>query len=213
MKNKIDKTYIVIVVALVGAIIVSWGMYFKVYQQADQINIHHFPKTIDGWNSRELLITDDEYAILETRNAFVREYTNQDGRSVRLFIVYSESNRKVSHPPEICYVGGGVTVLSKTEVFANNPDLGYLLKANKLHLEQGSTEQVAFYWFKAGETYTASYWKQQILIAIKTLFGVPSNSAMIRVSTVIVDEDRASAEQLVKDFNTFIIPNLQKYLP
>ena len=40
-----------------------------------------FPKEIDGWTSEELTITDDEYAILETRNAFIREYTNAAGNT------------------------------------------------------------------------------------------------------------------------------------
>lgn len=37
-------------------------------------------KEIGGGTFEELTITDDEYAILETRNAFVREYSNGDGK-------------------------------------------------------------------------------------------------------------------------------------
>jgi len=69
------------------------------------------------------------------------------------------------------------------------------------------------YWFKVGDEFTASYGRQQILIALKSLMGKPSSSALIRISTVIKDSDVDSAEKLLQDFAKLIIPHLEKYLP
>jgi len=215
MKKQADKNikFIIIVALFVMATGISWSLYFKVYKQDDVVNIHEFPKSFDDWQSKEIKITEDEYAILETRNAFVRKYTKTTGEEVHLFIVYSENNRKVSHPPEICYIGGGVTILKSDYDFVNLLDETYDLKTNKLLLEQGNNKQVSYYWFKVGSDYTANYLKQQALIVLKTLFRKPSNSALIRVSSVINNNDKEEAEANVEGFIQQITPFLKKYLP
>ena len=209
---KKDKKYTAIVVLLIVSMFISWSLYFKSYKQEDKVQISLFPKEFAGWNSEEMKITDDEYAILETKNAFVRRYFNPSGDEVYMFIVYSESNRKVSHPPEVCYIGSGATVTSSThaELPADN---GAVVKTNRLILEQGNNVQVANYWFKVGNTFTSNYWKQQILIALKTLLGQPTSSALIRVSATVKNEDLAGAEQAIEKFSSPMIPKLFQFLP
>ena len=209
---KKDKKYIAIIILLVATTFISWSLYFKSYMHEDKVHISLFPKEFAGWSSEEMKITDDEYAVLETKNAFVRRYFKPSGEEVFLFIVYSESNRKVSHPPEVCYIGSGATVTSSThaELSADN---GTSVRTNRLILEQGDNKQVAYYWFKVGNTFTSNYWKQQALIAIKTFLGQPASSALIRVSATVKREDLAGAEQAVEKFSRPMIPQLFQYLP
>jgi len=209
-----DKNYIVIVCLLLVVSVISLNLYFKNYQAKDTVDIFRFPQTIDSWTSEDLAISDDEYAILETRNAFIRKYTHTDGREVYLFIVYSQNNRKVSHPPEVCYIGGGVSVLGKVAdtIPAGGPT-GGSMAANKLRLQKGNLEETAFYWFKVGDTFTSSYWQQQFLIALKTFLGRPSSSALIRVSADITQKGEKNTTQMIKEFSSRIIPELNRYLP
>jgi EpsI family protein len=159
-----------------------------------------------------MTITDFEYEILETRNAFSRQYTNAKGQSVFVFIVYSQNNRKVSHPPEICYTGGGLSILEHVVVpFKLNPNTDFLV--NRLQLETGAYRSNAYYWFKVGDTFTPTYWKQQFLIASKTLLGKPSSSAMVRLSVDIEKGDSQQAEHLAQSFAKTILPLLNQYLP
>lgn len=191
---------------------VSWGMYFKTYVQSDTVNIHTFPSKIGEWVAIELPVTEDEYAILETRNAFSRKYTNSQGQDLFLFIVYSENNRKVSHPPEVCYAGSGFTVVKReVDDVAQSLDKKPL-KANKLLMELGKRQQYVYYWFKVGDDFTASYWKQQSLIAFKSLVGQKASSALIRISSHIKDQDSQSSEQAVESFSQAILPLLPEYL-
>ena len=208
-----DKNFIVIVIFLSAGCLITWNLYFRVYRHIDRVNIHLFPKTIGEWHSQEIPITEEEYAILETKNAFTRKYTTAQGKEIYLFIVYSESNRKVSHPPEICYIGNGISVLGHSEenISLGNPAL--FLKVNKLLLEQGPTQQVTYYWFKVGDSYTSSYWKQQMLIVWKTLLGKPSSSALIRISSTIRQGDQSIAESEMKEFIRSIAAYLIKSLP
>jgi len=211
--KKLDRKFIFVLLLLSLSGFVSWNYYFKVYRQEDQVNIHLFPTSVGDWISEEIPITEDDYAILETRNAFTRKYKTPEGQSVNLFIVYSESNRKVSHPPEICYLGSGISVIDNTHSLITSEDQKEVIKANRLLLEHGRFHQVAYYWFKVGDTFVSNYWKQQVMIVFNTLLGRPSSSALIRVSTTIRDHDIAKADEGVQSFTRGIIPHLYNFLP
>jgi EpsI family protein len=208
--QKTNKKFIVILVLMVISCLISWNLYFKEYAQKDTISIHAFPKTMGEWTSEEIPITDEEYAILETRNAFTRRYTTASGKTVYLFIVYSQNNRKVSHPPEICYTGGGISVLRNT---VKDLTQAAGISVNQLLLQKNDYQQSAYYWFKVGNTFLASYWKQQLLIALKTLINQPASSAMIRVSSTLNKETPAQTEDVMTEFTQLILPLIPKYLP
>lgn len=209
MKNK--KLIAVFVLVAVSGI-VSWSTYLREYIQEDTVNIHTFPKEINGWVSEEIPISDVEYAILETHNAFVRRYTNPQGKEVYMFTVYSQKNRKVSHPPEVCYTGSGIRVSSNVIDTIHVPEGNITIKAHKLGLEQRNFKQIAYYWFKVGKSFTPSYFKQQLMILTKNFVGRPESSALIRVSaTVLTDEESAVAD--IKEFTTVMLPHIFQHLP
>ncbi|HOW36370.1 MAG TPA: EpsI family protein [Candidatus Omnitrophota bacterium] len=210
---KKDKSFYIILGFFILAGALSWQLYFKEYLQKDTANIHLFPKQIKEWTSRELTITDKEYEILETRNAFMREYSRASGEKVYLFIVYSQYNRKVSHPPEVCYTGSGTTILEHSVSAITIAEQNLVLDVNRLVMESRAEQQIAYYWFKVGGSFTASYWKQQALIAFKTLFNQPASSALIRISTDVKGNDKELAAKTLKEFSATILPYLYKYLP
>ena len=212
----LGKSYLFIVGILILAGILSWRLYFQVYSQKDTVNIHVFPQQVGEWSSEEIPLTKVEKIILETDNAFVRRYTNAAGEEVYLFIVYSQSNRKVSHPPEICYTGSGATILNKVNQSFEGagPQGPVKVDGNMMSVEFSRQDQKVFYWFKVGDAYTASYWKQQVLIAIKSFLNKPSSSAMIRLSADV--SKKAAPDEAVhsiKDFAILIAPLLSEYLP
>lgn len=213
MKFKLDKSYIIILLLFLFAGILSWNLYFKVYRQEDTVNIHRFPREIGGWTSEDLPLTQKEKDILETDNVFVRRYQNPEGREAYLFVIYSQNNRKVSHPPEICYTGGGAEILDSKHDSILLTDQDLEIKTNQLIVEKGGTKQVLFYWFKVGNSFTPNYWAQQGLIALKTFLRQPASSALIRISVTVHDNDLAKAAQQIKAFGQLIIPHLYTYLP
>ena len=196
---------------------ISWRMYFREYRQKDTVNIHIFPKKIGPWTAKEIPISEKDYAILETHNAFTRRYTNTAGESVYLFIVYSQNNRKVSHPPELCYTGSGASVLGKSDVRTDiqpKSSSTKSLNVKKVLIEQNGIRQVLYYWFKVGDGFTSNYWTQQALIAIKTFTRQPASSALIRVSmTIPPDGTEKDTEEVLRRFIAAIMPSIQQYLP
>ena len=208
-----NKKYLAVFLMLFISGVISWQLYFKKYLQADTVTIHNFPKKIEGWTAKDLPISQADYDVLETKNVFVRRYTHSSGKEAYLFIVYSQNNRKVSHPPEICYTGSGISLLEHALDKVPVDSEGTLLEANRLLLERGSTRQVAYYWFKVGDAFTASYWKQQMLILMKSIMGKPASSALIRVSVTVLNNDTKKATEETKEFISLVLPYLLQYLP
>jgi len=211
---KINRlTFGIVVCLFVLSAAVSWKMYFKKYIQKDTVDIHQFPREISGWTSEDIPLTEEEYAILETRNAFTRRYTGPDGQEVYLLMVYSQSNRKVSHPPEICYTGSGASIVGNEPARVEIPGREEPIRANKLTLEYGRVLQLSYYWFKVGDEYTSNYWKQQILIALKSLVDDTASSALIRVASTVREGGEEEAESDIREFSRMVVPLIPQYLP
>ncbi len=212
MKN--SNQVLLICLTLVAAGIISWFLYFKQAVEKATVDINHFPKTIGTWDSVDLPITKDEYAILETGNAFVRLYTNSVDKSrIYLYLVYSQTNRKVAHPPEICYTGGGFTIVEDAHDTIPVQYKNLTIQANRLRMNKGNFTQIAYYWFKVGDHFTSNYWKQQILIAFYTLLGRHPSSALVRVSADVVNDNINKTIDKIKNFTNLIAPELFLYLP
>ena len=212
--NKNSNQVLLICLTLLATAVISWGLYFKQANQRDTVDINRFPKTIGSWVSVDLPITKDEFEILETRNAFVRLYTNSlDKTKIYLYLVYSQTNRKVAHPPEICYTGSGLSI---TEDVHDTIPVRYknlIIQANRLRLSKGNFTQIAYYWFKVGDRFTSNYWKQQMMIAYYTLLGKHPSSALVRVSADVMDNDTNKTAVNIKSFTSLIAPDLFLYLP
>lgn len=211
MQTQYSKSkYVLLVGLFLLSGLVSWRLYFKAYNQRDAMDIHSFPKHIGDWIGQDIPMSEKDYEMLETRNAFTRAYKNSKGQTVYLFIVYSKDNRKVSHPPEICYTGSGATIISRkpAQVMLDN---GHVLKATKLLLEYNFTHHVAYYWYMVGGNFTPNYWVQQLLFSFQNLLGRSTSSALIRVSTGATaahDEWGFDSAQIAKDFIKVMLPAL-----
>ncbi len=84
---------------------------------------------------------------------------------------------------------------------------------NRLKVERGREMQIFTYWFKIGDSFTPNYWKQQALIAYKSLLGLPASSALIRISSNVKNDNDTEAIGRIKKFGRLIIPHLKQYLP
>ena len=211
--KELGRSFSGIIISFIIVGLATWHLYFKEYRQEDTVSIHEFPREICDWNSIELPISDDEYSLLETRNAFTRKYIHTSGRAVYLFIVYSQKNRKVTHPPELCYKGSGANITNKEIAMINLSPISTIIRSNVLALERGNFEQITYYWFKVGGIFTPNYWRQQFLLGLNSLFGKSTSSALIRISADVTDGGVEAANDVIKGFAQDISPFLIKNLP
>lgn len=204
-----NKNLIIVSVILTIVAIISIASYLPARNDSGLgVKVADFPKQIGEWVGTDMPIDERSYEILETRNLFIREYKNPQGDIVYLYMIYSEDNRKVSHPPEVCLLGSGITIADKTTI-----QLGAAVKAIRLVVEKADTREEVIYWFKAGNLQTDKYLTQQLKIVIDRLSGKRTAGSMIRMTSSIKDDNEKATIDLMKSFYAQIQPLLERYIP
>jgi len=183
-----------VVVMLVVASVLSLQLFFRERTMHDVVDIRKFPAKLGVWTGKDHLLTEKEYDILETRNLFTREYSDRSGRKIFLFIIYSETNRSVFHPPEVCMVGSGFNIVNKERAEVVSPSRKFYV--NKLNTQKGDFKELVLYSYKAGDLYTDNFYLQQAYLAFHQVLGRRVPGATIRVSMPIIGDEKKTLATL-----------------
>ena len=191
-----NRRYLVVfVILLVSAFVIINLARINSGVTAD-IDLAKLPLEIGGWKGEDLDVFDDVYEILGTKDLIMREYIDKQGDSLVLAIVYSNKDRQSLHPPEYCYLGGGVELLdkSKEDVLLKG---NRVLTMNKLVMKEKRGVLKAWYWYSVGNKFIDNYYFQQIYSLWNALRGKGYQGALIRVS---VNGDNTALEIKAKEF-------------
>jgi len=168
------------------------------------------PAVIGDYEGADLGLSERAYAILETRDVVFRDYRKSGLPGVvNLCIVFSGENRKTAHPPEVCYQGSGVEVLTSDlrEVEAGSVTNSF--PARRLLLSSRKGRICALYWYVWGSTFETDYVTQQMHMAWGALSGSPRRGALVRLSTwVEPDEDDEAATGRLLSLARDLVPHL-----
>lgn len=171
------------------------------------------PLDFNGWHGQEIAVDKRTLEILETSDVLMRNYKREENTPVQLCIVYASNNRKVSHPPEVCYIGSGWSLEEKGSLLlSTQPGNKPAFKVVKLVIERGGEKNLVLYWYKCNDEFTANYYWQQITIVRKGILNGKSTSGLIRVSTQIDDNEDVSRAR-IQDFLMDLLPLMTEYLP
>jgi EpsI family protein len=196
MKTK--KQFVIILSILIATLAISLPAYLIVPASKEDVLVSKLPMKIGEWQGKDLPIDERSYEILETKNLVLREYSKGEDK-VFLYIIYSQDNRKVSHPPEVCFEGSGITIVKKEqepiELTGNK-----IVYATKLTVEKADAINIVVYWYKAGDYYTNDYLKQQLSVALASLKFKRTSGALIRLSAEV---DPAQPEKALADIKAF----------
>ena len=208
------KRYCIVISILVFLSIITIWLSSKEPSQNNALYARELPIKVDGWNGSDFEVDEKTLQVLETDDVLLREYRKKDVPSVQLCVVFANNNRKVSHPPEVCYSGGGWSVednqsISFSEKSTEYPDF----KANKLIIEKGVKKQLVLYWYKCNKRYATNYYQQQVNIVKSQIITGNSTSGMIRISTFIEDNNEKGAMKRLQKFSLSMLPYLTKHLP
>jgi EpsI family protein len=203
------KRYLIVTGLLSATFFITFGAY-STRDYSGELYTRNIPIVIGNWYGKDFSMDERTYEILETRDAIMREYTNQDGESVLFALVFSQNNRKVAHPPEVCFAGGGWERAKRdTEIITVGDQE---IKVNRLILQKNSGKQIVLYLYKSGDKLVSNYYVQQFNIVLNGMLHKDTSSALIRISSITnSNEDRTLA--LTKKFTGEIIPILEKLLP
>jgi EpsI family protein len=209
MRN--NKQFAIVLAVLLVALAISVPAYFVVPSVKEEVSVSKLPMQIGAWQGKDLPVDENAYAILETRNLVLREYVKGEDK-VYLYIIYSQDNRKVSHPPEVCLEGGGITTVGKEKV-PLELSKGQKIIVNQLRVEKQGVYNLITYWYKAGEYYTDNYFKQQLRIALATLQFKHTSGAMIRLSAEVTPSKPEKAMEDIRAFARDVSPYFEQIIP
>ena len=169
---------------------------------------------IDGrqWNSYDLTLDELTLAILETRDYLFRRYVSHGVTPVDFCIIFSQDNRKGTHPPEVCLEGGGQDIIAKADLVVPGVEGRGDILCRELIVQSGANKLYFLYVYKCGDSYTRSYWVQQYVIFTNGLLYRNASGALIRVSTP-VGNDLAAARRRSMKFLGIALPYLDRALP
>lgn len=140
------------------------------------------PKNLGDWSGEDTRLEEKVYEILETRNVLSRTYQNPQGEEVHLLIVGSHHDRRVAHPPEVCYLGSHFEIVreSSRELHLGERTLPVKTFVAKNKREPNASHHV-LYLYKVGDRWTTNYYEQQLKFAFDRLRQKRSQVLLIRL--------------------------------
>ena len=170
--------------------------------------------SVDGrrLQSYDMEMDEQTMTILETRDYLFRRYVRAGAPPTDFCIVFSEDNRKGTHPPDLCLEGGGQDIIAKADRTLDGVEGRGRVACRELIVQSGRQNYYHLYTYRCGNAYTPSFWEQQLSIFLNGLFNDNASGALIRVSTPVignVDAARQRAERLL----AVAVPYLDRNLP
>lgn len=204
------KRYVIVSILLLITGFLTFGAYSN-KNYSSELYTQNIPVIIGEWNGHDLPISEDTFEVLETRDVFMRMYINPNGEKALFTVVFSKDNRKIAHPPEVCFAGGG---WERTGRYIQPVQVGdKKLDFNALILQNGRNKQVVLYLYKAGDKFTSNYYSQQFNIMMNGMLRKDTSSALIRISSFTSKDDVEEVVAFLSKFATVAIPVLEGVLP
>ena len=175
-----------------------------------------FPRTLDGWNSRDLQLTQDVRDVLGPGDFLLRNYrdpgSNQD---VFLFLAYFASQRTgdTIHSPKNCLPGAGWAPVQTGRITIDVA--GYApFQANRYLIAKGDERQLVLYWYWAHNRAVASEYAAKFYLVTDSIRMHRTDGSLVRLSMPLPrGESVESAEQNLIAWAGRVVPLLNTYIP
>lgn len=152
------------------------------------------PATVGPWESTRVLLTEDVYRVLGTRDAMFRRYSRAaTTTTVDLYVTYAAGDIfRVAHPPERCFAGGGFTEQARRIVQIQLGDR--TLSVNRIVFRRDIETVLVYYWYRLNGKDVAEYTQYRFGSLLRRVQRYDSSGSMIRLSTVIDNRGEAAAQ-------------------
>lgn len=159
-----------------------------------------FPMSFGDWKGKDEAVDPKTFQILETKNLLSRVYENSNGDRVSLLLVGSRTDRRVAHPPEVCFLGSHYMVLDKKESELTLDSRKLKVREFKAKSKnQNYFDQHVMYLYQVGERYTTNYYEQQLQFAWDRLTRKNSEILLIRLAGSRPDAFQNFLQQVISE--------------
>lgn len=216
--GKAQTRYFIVIGLLLITAVLSWKL-LQSQPQPHEIRLDEFPMTVGSWQGKDIELSrqDIVYAVLETKTLLTRLYVNSEAKDeiIDFFVIYAERTSRGFHPPEVCFVAGGRTIVKAgiVPIPLSDEENAPILKANMFLGKVPEGQKILFlYWFGIGDRLMANYYKSSLYLLRDTIRGKNSPATMVRVALPLVNDDFEKTMAIATDFIQQIIPILPEYL-
>jgi len=212
--EKIKNRYVVVLAILfLTAGLVNFLSYDTFYKADAAVKtIENIPLKLGKWQGKDIPLDSRVYDILETRSILNRSYYH-DGHSVFLSLVYYPETKVDFHTPEGCLAGQGIQVdKSSRSIYINYKGKKFKLNVNQLIRRHDGSNELIFYFYKAGGFVGRSYIKLRLNLALDKFGKEEKSGSLIRISTHVLGDDYQTASKVLKKFIGDLYPYLANYL-
>jgi hypothetical protein len=102
-------------IALTVYLVVTESRSVRVADLAERAIPAYFLTPTGTWTSSGMKFSEYEMQVLETRDYVYRTYTDGKGPPIDLCVVFSEDNRKGTHPPDVCLEASGYRIMNRAD--------------------------------------------------------------------------------------------------
>ncbi|MBI1977226.1 MAG: EpsI family protein [Candidatus Omnitrophica bacterium] len=181
---KFDKAYLLVILILgvLALYPLAPPTHFSIDEAID-LRFGTIPFQIGDWVGKDEPVDELTYQILETKNILSRLYQNPKGEAVHLLLVGSSKDRRVAHPPEVCYTSSHYTITETKDASLPVSGLEVPVKRFTAHDQRNpNSRQEVLYLYKVGKRFTTNYYAQQLQFAWDNLTRQESQILLIRFS-------------------------------
>ena len=180
----------------------------------DQVAAHALPAEMQvaghSLVGRRRFLDRRTLGILETEDYFCCTYEGDSVPPTDFCLVYSQDNRKGTHPPDECLEGSGEAIVMKGQVTVDGMQRPDVI-CRELLVQRGNLRQYFLYTYRCGNEYTGSFWRQQLMILANGLLSRDASGALVRVSAP-AGEDIGPARAWCIEFMRQTLPRLDQSL-
>ncbi len=146
------------------------------------------PLEIGAWRGVPVELSPRVFVILDTEDVVFHRYAKTAASSfpVDLYVVHAAESRKVAHPPEICFTGGGYLTRER-QVATLSAAEGREIPTNRMLLERGPSRLLVYHWYRLDGKDTPSYVDHQISSLLRRVRRERREASMIRLSTPVAE--------------------------
>lgn len=209
---KLDFRLIIVVLLLGGTII-----YTNVMSHGEPVPItrplKEFPEQIGDWKSTTHFFSKEVYDILGVDDSTLRNYRDDNGNLISLYIGYYESQKEgeIIHSPKNCMLGSGWQPLEISRIEIDTPS--GKIPLSKMIVEKGLQKEIVLYWYQTSTDVIANEYLQRINFVWDAIRYNRTNAAFIRFTSPVLNNDYEKTIQIEIDFIKEVIPLLNNFLP
>jgi EpsI family protein len=174
------------------------------------------PRTVDGWTSSDVEITQEELSVLGPGDFLLRDFRNASGeQDVFLFVAYFPSQRAgdTIHSPKNCLPGAGWTPIQAdritVDVTGHAP-----FQANRYLIGKDDDRQLVLYWYLAHDRAVASEYVAKFYLVADSIRMHRTDGSLVRLSVPIArGQSIENAQQTLLLWAGRVVPLLDTYVP